>query len=243
MYKTVRQGDNSLQYTILAQDDYTPTGSTMKRRRSSRRNTAFILIVTLILGCGIVAAAVLIPVLLSSNVVALPARFQTFAVAATNIKGKYNIQGTQYIALLPLKDATGHFNAFQLRPTATTTAAPINASRKPTTEFVDLGASTNQGSQDARSSKVDQDRPRNLSQALTWSEFRLLPTDSAWLDTHIYVIIGAGTSILTVVVLVYLLVRHRRSIALRPHVPLSETSGYTDSDKGTLLAEISGEED
>ncbi|KAG8301978.1 hypothetical protein J6590_040223 [Homalodisca vitripennis] len=137
MYKTVRQGENSLQYHILPQDDV-GSGHVMKRRRSTRHRTAFILVITLILGCAIVAAAVLIPVLMASNVVTLPARFQTFAVAASSVNmkahGKYTLQGAQYIALLPVKDPLGHFNAYQIKPSIlTTTTTTTTTTPKPTT--------------------------------------------------------------------------------------------------------------
>lgn len=127
MYKTVRQGENSLQYRILPQDDHVIS----KRRRSAapRHRTAFILVITLILGCAIIAAAVLIPALMASNVVTLPARFQTFAIAASSINprahGKYSLQGAQYIALLPVKD----LNGYQLRPASPTITASRNHER------------------------------------------------------------------------------------------------------------------
>ncbi|KAG8301977.1 hypothetical protein J6590_040222 [Homalodisca vitripennis] len=71
----------------------------MKGRHFTRHRTAFILVITLILGFAIVAAAVLIPVLMASKVVTLPARFPTFAVAASSVNmkahGKYILQGAQ----------------------------------------------------------------------------------------------------------------------------------------------------
>lgn len=160
MYKTVRQGENSLQYHILPQDDPAMT----KRRRSSapRHRTAFILVITLILGCAIVAAAVLIPALMASNVVTLPARFQTFAVAASSVNmkghGKYSLQGAQYIALLPVKDPLGHFNAYQLKPSllvATTTTTPEPTTTSTTTEGSSLSG--------VRTENNDPHRPHNTT--------------------------------------------------------------------------------
>lgn len=175
MYKTVRQGENSLQYHILPQDDVT-TGHVMKRRRSSRHRTAFILVLTLILGCAIVAAAVLIPVLMTSNVVTLPARFQTFAVAASSVNvrphGKYTLQGTQYIALLPVKDSLGHFNAYQLKPslftTTSTTTTTTTATPAPTTttspSTVDVPRGLTSGELlGVRTENNDPHRPQNVT--------------------------------------------------------------------------------
>lgn len=162
MYKTVRQGENSLQYHILPQDDQLYPAMTKRRRSSApRHRTAFILVITLILGCAIVAAAVLIPALMASNVVAMPARFQTFAVAASSVNmkglGKYSLQGAQYIALLPVKDSLGHFNAYQLKPsvlaattTTTTTPAPTT-----TTEVSNLTG--------VRTENNDLHRPQNTT--------------------------------------------------------------------------------
>lgn len=86
MYKTVRHGENSLQYTILPQQDDSAAmtanssvcgrSSTSVRRRSRRGRTATILILTLILACGVVGAAVLVHVLISTNLVSLPSALQ-----------------------------------------------------------------------------------------------------------------------------------------------------------------------
>jgi len=90
MYKTVRHGENSLQYTILPQQDdagaITSANSSMcgrtsagVRRRARRGRTATILIMTLILACGVVGAAVVVPLLISTDLVALPSAFQRFS--------------------------------------------------------------------------------------------------------------------------------------------------------------------
>ncbi|KAK9512591.1 hypothetical protein O3M35_000982 [Rhynocoris fuscipes] len=106
MYKTIRQGETSLQYRILPQEDNHITSNTNKigRIKRLRRNRiACVLIISLVVGCVTVAAAVIVPILLTTNIIALPAKFQTFAVQTKH--GKYNLQGTQYIAILPVKEA------------------------------------------------------------------------------------------------------------------------------------------
>lgn len=91
MYKTVRHGENSLQYTILPQQDDAAAITAANnnnicgrisagvRRRARRGRTATILIMTLILACGVVGAAVVVPLLVSSDLVALPSAFQRFS--------------------------------------------------------------------------------------------------------------------------------------------------------------------
>lgn len=187
MYKTVRQGDNCLQYHILPQDDVT-SGHVMKRRRPPRSRTALVLVITLVLGCAIVAAAVLIPVLMRANVVALPARFQTFAVAASSVKmggrGKYALQGTQYIALLPVKDSSGHFNAYQLKPsfhsttTTSTTTTTTTTTVSPSTTVTDVFRIPEPG---ARTGNNDPDRPQNTTPVETRGPERPLNPYMPWM--------------------------------------------------------------
>jgi phage tail protein X len=89
MYKTVRHGENSLQYTILPQQDDAAAITAANnnicgrisagvRRRARRGRTATILIMTLILACGVVGAAVVVPLLVSTDVVALPSALRRF---------------------------------------------------------------------------------------------------------------------------------------------------------------------
>jgi len=78
MYKTVRKGENSLQYTILPQQD---DGSVVTTRPGSRRHrkkgkTVAVLALTVVLICGVIATAVLVPLLLTSDLTAIPAAFQ-----------------------------------------------------------------------------------------------------------------------------------------------------------------------
>lgn len=90
MYKTVRHGENSLQYTILPQQDDAAAvtaanisiygrSSAGVRRRARRGRKATILIMALILACGVVGAAVVVPLLVSPDLVAIPSAFQRFS--------------------------------------------------------------------------------------------------------------------------------------------------------------------
>lgn len=61
------------------------------------------------MGCCVVIAAVLVPILVASKLVGnLPesAKFQTFAIAASSIQGynKYDHNGRRYVELLPVKE-------------------------------------------------------------------------------------------------------------------------------------------
>lgn len=69
------------------------------------RRTVIIIIVVLVLGCGVVAAAVLVPILLAARLVSsvpTSARLQTFAVAASGVI--HSARG-DYVQLLPVKHA------------------------------------------------------------------------------------------------------------------------------------------
>jgi hypothetical protein len=90
MYKTVRHGENSLQYTILPQQDDAAAvtaanisiygrSSAGVRRRARRGRKATILIMALILACGVVGAAVVVPLFVSPDLVAIPSAFQHFS--------------------------------------------------------------------------------------------------------------------------------------------------------------------
>ncbi|XP_050538447.1 uncharacterized protein LOC126903911 [Daktulosphaira vitifoliae] len=126
MFKTVRAqhgaGDVAaeLEYTILPQTDDRSSGSSGDdepcaadgRRRcghradfgDSNRRTVIIIVAMLVLGCGVVAAAVLVPILLAARLVSMPtsARLQTFAVAASGVV--HSARG-DYVQLLPVKHA------------------------------------------------------------------------------------------------------------------------------------------
>lgn len=119
MFKTVKVGNTSLQYTIVSQSDDTSTvtnGSITTpalrkskiKRKTRHRKTVILILITLIMGCGIVIAAVLVPILVASKLVSnLPesAKFKTFAIAAGSIQGysKYDQSGHKYVELLPIK--------------------------------------------------------------------------------------------------------------------------------------------
>jgi hypothetical protein len=90
MYKTVRHGENSLQYTILPQQDDTAVvtaanisiygrSSAGVRRKARRGRKLTILIMALILACGVVGAAVVVPLLVSTDLVAIPSAIQHFS--------------------------------------------------------------------------------------------------------------------------------------------------------------------
>lgn len=68
------------------------------------RRTVLVIIAMLVLGCGVVAAAVLVPILLAARLVSVPtsARLQTFAVAASGVI--HSARG-DYVQLLPVKHA------------------------------------------------------------------------------------------------------------------------------------------
>lgn len=68
------------------------------------RRTVVVIIAMLVLGCGVVAAAVLVPILLAARLVTVPssARLQTFAVAASGVI--HSARG-DYVQLLPVKHA------------------------------------------------------------------------------------------------------------------------------------------
>nr|XP_018917566.1 PREDICTED: uncharacterized protein LOC109044336 isoform X1 [Bemisia tabaci]XP_018917567.1 PREDICTED: uncharacterized protein LOC109044336 isoform X1 [Bemisia tabaci]XP_018917568.1 PREDICTED: uncharacterized protein LOC109044336 isoform X1 [Bemisia tabaci] len=125
MFKSVRHGENVLQYTILPQDEEGAIsggapgargrGPGGARRRSSerraRRKSVSTWIIVAILVCIAVTGAVVVPVLLSVGPGgAHPSKkFQTFALAASSLKehaGRYNIHGTQFI-VVPVEQVEG----------------------------------------------------------------------------------------------------------------------------------------
>lgn len=151
MYKTVKLGDASLQYTIVSQSDEPPdsddepegmsTTTTTKRyrRKTSNNNNSYrcrgiviFILLALTLGCGVVIAAVLVPILVASKLTGyLPeaAKFQTFAVAASSVFQNSPSSGDQraidghhrYVRLLPVKEIS--FVDEQYRPPAPAAAA------------------------------------------------------------------------------------------------------------------------
>ncbi len=117
MFKMVKVGDTSLQYTIVSQTDESSSTcasaaavhkSVRTKRKTRYRKAVILILITLIMGCGIVIAAVLVPILVANKLVGnLPesAKFQTFAIAASSIQGygKYDHNGHKYVELLPIR--------------------------------------------------------------------------------------------------------------------------------------------
>lgn len=90
MYKTLRRGEGLLQYRVV--------GSAATRRRRRRHRLACLLVISTAVGAVTVAAAVIVPVVLTANLVALPAGLRTLAVST-----KHGL--TRYIAVLPVREA------------------------------------------------------------------------------------------------------------------------------------------
>lgn len=71
MYKTIRHGENSLQYTILPQhDDY--KGVDGKQRPAGRRKKSLLACVGLFFVCSIIAGAILVPLMVSVEFMSSP---------------------------------------------------------------------------------------------------------------------------------------------------------------------------
>jgi hypothetical protein len=109
MYKTVRHGENSIQYTILPQQDDSAVVTAANisicgrsragaRRKARRGRKVTILIMALILACGVVGAAVVVPLLVSPDLVTIPSAIQRFS---NHKNGRhYASHHTQYSAIL-----------------------------------------------------------------------------------------------------------------------------------------------
>lgn len=101
------------------------------------RRTVVIIIVMLVLGCGVVAAAVLVPILLAARLVSVPtsARLQTFAVAASGVI--HSARG-DYVQLLPVKHALPgtviEFNPVQ-EPPPPSSLQPVNRRKRRSAKF------------------------------------------------------------------------------------------------------------
>ncbi|KAK6621079.1 hypothetical protein RUM43_011385 [Polyplax serrata] len=85
MYKTVRHGENSLQYKILAQQEDGGIPN-VKHRRSTRGKTAGIITIVLLLVCGVIATAVLVPLILTNDFITLTGTFQKFLSLKNSIR-------------------------------------------------------------------------------------------------------------------------------------------------------------
>ncbi|XP_066906881.1 uncharacterized protein [Halyomorpha halys] len=95
MIRSVRREDGWLEYLVLPE-----------HRRRRRHRVACVLVASLLLGCILVAAAVILPIALSTSLVALPAKL---AVA----KG---LQGVRYFAILPVRQAKSEFRIQVAKP-------------------------------------------------------------------------------------------------------------------------------
>lgn len=156
MYKTVRHGENSLQYTILPQqDDATAITAANNnicgrisagvRRRARRGRTATILIMTLILACGVVGAAVIVPLLVSTDLVVLPSALQRFSSnknghhhgghhghhsvsLQTNLtaNARQNTSTLASVGSVLTSEGTTTSSTYKLEPTSTNVSPPIS---------------------------------------------------------------------------------------------------------------------
>ncbi|RZF35620.1 hypothetical protein LSTR_LSTR005148 [Laodelphax striatellus] len=254
MYKTVRRGDAVLQYRVL--------GSATPPVQRTPRRTAFLLLLTLILGCGVVVAAVLLPGLL---------RLHTLSLAPLPLQGRH------LIALLPVKDSPGRFNAYQINPhpvfptihphhhrppqesttTTTTTTLPTTTVPPTTTRVpphipaapVAAAAVENAVPDTAallsnnrinRTSRIVGDRPWFRPETPFKSE--LASTDSiAVTDSFTrWTWYGVG-SMLSAVTLGVCFLIWRRTRSRRKRINM--LTDIRNDDKGTLLSEVSCEED
>lgn len=89
MYKTIRHGENSLQYTILPQhDDY--KGVDGKQRPAGRKKKSLVACIGLFFVCSIIAGAILVPLMISVEFMSSPSAWFYKAhksnTSGTNIK-------------------------------------------------------------------------------------------------------------------------------------------------------------
>lgn len=76
MYKTIRQGENSLQYTILPQQDEGRAGpSVVHRRNGGSRKKSILAYIGLFFICTIITFAILIPLMVTSDLMPTPSWF------------------------------------------------------------------------------------------------------------------------------------------------------------------------
>lgn len=73
MYKTIRHGENSLQYTILPQhDDYKGIDGKSRSHRSGRKKRNLMAFIGLFFVCSIITGAILVPLMVSVEFMASP---------------------------------------------------------------------------------------------------------------------------------------------------------------------------
>ncbi|XP_075233992.1 uncharacterized protein LOC142331781 [Lycorma delicatula] len=244
MYKTVRRGEAVLQYRVL--------GTTAPQR--TPRRTAFLLLLTLILGCGIVVAAVLLPGLL---------RLHTFSLAPLPLQGRH------LIALLPVKDSPGRFNAYQINPhpllptmhphlqthpttstttsttTTTTTEAPTTTTTTTTTTMPTTTSTTSTTKLPTTVTLLRTTNRESTPIEIKSNEIQLAVSSNP--KTHTiysrWTWYGGGAISLMIVSSVCW-IGWRRLAARRRRLVIGEiVSDLHNDDKGTLLSEVSCEDD
>lgn len=73
MYKTIRHGENSLQYTILPQhDDYKGVDGKQRPAKMGRKKKSLMAFIGLFFVCSIIAGAILVPLMISVEVMSSP---------------------------------------------------------------------------------------------------------------------------------------------------------------------------
>ncbi|XP_059612520.1 uncharacterized protein LOC132258967 [Phlebotomus argentipes] len=98
MYKTVRHGENSLQYTILPQNDDFRGGATDGgRKRSSRtcrhnRKKSIVAYVGLFFVCAVIAGTLLIPLMVTSDLMPSPASWFYRAQKAREMRNPVSVK-------------------------------------------------------------------------------------------------------------------------------------------------------
>ncbi|KAJ6635751.1 hypothetical protein Bhyg_14337 [Pseudolycoriella hygida] len=89
MYKTIRHGENSLQYTILPQhDDYKGVDGKQRSVKSGRRKKSLVACLGLFFVCSVIAGAVLVPLMVSVEYMSSPSTwfYKSHKSSAATIK-------------------------------------------------------------------------------------------------------------------------------------------------------------
>lgn len=91
MYKTIRHGENSLQYTILPQhDDYKGVDGKQRPAKTGRKKKSLVACIGLFFVCSIIAGAILVPLMVSVEFMSSPSAWfykpHKSNTSGTNIK-------------------------------------------------------------------------------------------------------------------------------------------------------------
>lgn len=91
MYKTIRHGENSLQYTILPQhDDYKGVDGKQRPAKTGRKKKSLVACIGLFFVCSIIVGAILVPLMVSVEFMSSPSAWfyksHKSNTSATNIK-------------------------------------------------------------------------------------------------------------------------------------------------------------